>query len=96
MYLLLNNIFAIYSSILIKYYTYKNSKKKIMLYARETWQNDEKVVSKKAEWSSKELVLRQAEPDDHRKKCGFCSDFNEKLLNIVKERNIIPHRLFRT
>ena len=29
---------------------------------RENLQNDEKVVSKKAEWSSKELVHRQAEP----------------------------------
>lgn len=67
-----------------------------MLYDRETLQNDEKVVSKKAEWSSKELVHRQAELDDHRKKCGFCSDFNEKLLNSVKERSIIQHRLFRT
>lgn len=46
-------------------------------------QNDEKVVSKRAEWSNKELVSRQAGSDDHGKECGLCSDFNGKLLNVV-------------
>ena len=58
-------------------------------------QNDEKVVSKRAKWSNKELVSRQAGPDDHGKECGLYSDFNGKLLKIVnKKRETSPNTTY--